>query len=157
MDLRRGTERVLRNWILPVLRETYEDTLAAAEGADLLVAHPITFATRLVAENTATPWASTMVSPLGFFSAFAPPLLPGYPELSRVLRAFGPGFWGPTGRLLKRATRHWARPWYRLRHELGLPPTSELNPLVDGQARGSTWPCSPASSPASKRTGRAKP
>ena len=26
MDLRRGTERVLRNWILPVLRESYEDT-----------------------------------------------------------------------------------------------------------------------------------
>ena len=55
MELRRGTERVLRNWILPVLRESYEDTLAAAEGADLLVAHPITFATRLVAEKTGHP------------------------------------------------------------------------------------------------------
>ena len=32
MDLRRGTERVLRDWILPVLRESYEDTLAAAQG-----------------------------------------------------------------------------------------------------------------------------
>jgi rhamnosyltransferase subunit B len=51
MDLRRGTERVLRDWILPVLRESYEDTLAAAQGADLLVSHPITFATRLVAEK----------------------------------------------------------------------------------------------------------
>ena len=73
MDLRRGTERVLRNWILPVLRESYEDTLAAAEGADLLVSHPITFATRLVAEKTGMAWASTMVSPVGFFSALAPP------------------------------------------------------------------------------------
>ena len=42
---------MLRDWILPVLRESYEDTLAAAQGADLLVAHPITFATRLVAEK----------------------------------------------------------------------------------------------------------
>ena len=75
-----------------------------------------------------------MVSPVGFFSALAPPLLPGYPGLSRAMRAFGPGFWAPTGRFLKRATRYWARPWYRFRRELGLPPTSELNPLVDGQA-----------------------
>ena len=68
MDLRRGTERVLRDWILPVLRESYEDTLAAARGSDLLVSHPITFATRLVAEKEGIRWASSMVSPVGFFS-----------------------------------------------------------------------------------------
>ena len=33
MDLRRGTERVIREWILPALREAYEDTLVAAQGA----------------------------------------------------------------------------------------------------------------------------
>ncbi len=75
-----------------------------------------------------------MVSPAGFFSSLAPPLLPGYPGLSRVMRTFGPGFWAPMGRLLRRATRFWARPWHRLRREIGLPPTTELNPLVDGQA-----------------------
>ena len=64
MDLRRGTERVLRDWILPVLRESYEDTLAATQGADLLVSHPITFASRLVAEKEGIKWASTMVTPV---------------------------------------------------------------------------------------------
>jgi UDP:flavonoid glycosyltransferase YjiC (YdhE family) len=117
---------------LPVIRDSYEDTLTAAKGADLLVSHPLTFATRLVAEKTGTLWASTMVSPVGFFSAIAPPILPGYPTLFRAMRAFGPGFWGPAGRLMRRATRYWARPWYRLRHELGLPPATDLNPLVDG-------------------------
>jgi rhamnosyltransferase subunit B len=132
MDLRRGTERVLRDWILPVLRESYEDTLAAAWGADLLVSHPITFATRLVAEKEGIRWVSTMVSPVGFFSALSPPLLPGYPGLSKTLRFLGPAFWGPLGHSLKRATRFWASPWYQLRRELGLPITTEPNPLVDG-------------------------
>ena len=131
MNLRFGTERVLREWLLPVLRDSYEDTLAAAEGADLLVAHVTTFATRLVAEKTGIPWVSTMVSPAGFFSVHDLSLLPGYPEITRRLRFLGPAFWGPLGRLLRRATRHWAKNWYVLRKELGLPPTNEANPLVD--------------------------
>jgi UDP:flavonoid glycosyltransferase YjiC (YdhE family) len=108
--------------------------MAAALGADLLVAHATTFATRLVAEKTGIPWVSTMVSPAGFFFAHAPPLLPGFPGLSQRLRFLGPAFWGPLWRSLKWATRHWAKPWYVLRKELGLPPTNDPNPLVDGQS-----------------------
>jgi UDP:flavonoid glycosyltransferase YjiC (YdhE family) len=37
-------------WQLRSLREAYEDTLAAAEGADLLVGNLAAYATRLVAE-----------------------------------------------------------------------------------------------------------
>jgi UDP:flavonoid glycosyltransferase YjiC (YdhE family) len=134
MDLRRGTMRVLRDVILPVLRESYADTLAAAEGADLLAAHPLTYATRLVAEQKRIPWASTMTTPAGLFSAFDPPLLPGYPGISRCLRWLGPAFWDHLARILKRATRSWAEPWYRLRAEIGLPPATEANPLVDGHS-----------------------
>src|ERR1700684_2343369 len=39
MDQRRGSEYVVRELMMPVLRETYEDTLAAAAGADILVSH----------------------------------------------------------------------------------------------------------------------
>src|SRR5215468_10632418 len=39
MDRRTGSEFVIREYMMSVLRETYEDTLAAAEGADILVAH----------------------------------------------------------------------------------------------------------------------
>src|SRR5262249_45344126 len=42
------------------LRDSYEDTRAAAGGADLLVSHPLAYATRLVAEKAGGPWASTM-------------------------------------------------------------------------------------------------
>jgi UDP:flavonoid glycosyltransferase YjiC (YdhE family) len=133
MDLRWGTLRCLRDYILPVLRESYEDTLAASAGADLLLSHPLTYATRLVSERRGIPWVSTIITPTSVFSAFDPPLLPGFPELSKTLRPLGPALWGPVGRFLKWATRSLARPWYRLRRELGLPPASG-NPLVDGHS-----------------------
>src|SRR5262249_16954860 len=64
MDLRRGPETVVRQFVMPVLRDTYQDTVAAAEGADLLVSHLLTFTTRLVAEKQGLPWASSVLSPL---------------------------------------------------------------------------------------------
>jgi rhamnosyltransferase subunit B len=133
MDLRQGTRRVLCDVILPSVRDSYEDTMDAATGADLLVSHPICFATRLVAEKRGIPWVSTMISPVGLFSAYDPPMLPGMPEINRAFGFLGPGFWGPLGRFLKRATRSWARPLIRFRAELGLPP-AEGNPLVDGHS-----------------------
>jgi rhamnosyltransferase subunit B len=133
MNPRTGLEHVLRRVILPAMRDSYEDTLAAAGGADLLVSHPLCFAARLVAETTGTAWASTMVTPLGLASAYDPPSLPGYPGLSMALRPLGPAFWGRLKWLLKRATRPWARPLDRLRAELGLPPAVD-HPLVDGHS-----------------------
>ena len=45
--------RVGREWLLPALRDSYQDTAAAADGADLLVSHPLAaYAARLVAEKT---------------------------------------------------------------------------------------------------------
>lgn len=129
-----GLLRIGREWILPALKETYEDTLAAAADADLLVAHPLAaFSTRLVAEKTGLPWASAMLVPLGFFSAHDLPVLDIVPG-SQWLRLLGPAFWGPFLRCSKRATRFVAEPWYRLRREIGLPPTDELNPLGDSHS-----------------------
>src|SRR5262245_60813705 len=68
MDLRRGPEVVLREFVMPALRLSYEDTLAAADGADLLVSHPLTLTTRLAAEAKGLPWASSVLAPLSFFS-----------------------------------------------------------------------------------------
>jgi UDP:flavonoid glycosyltransferase YjiC (YdhE family) len=133
MDFRLGSIHVLRETILPALRQTYEDTLAAADGADLLVSHPLTFATRLVSEARGIPWASTTITPLVFGSAYDPPALPGIPDLSPHLRFLGPWFWVPLRRILTRATRVWARPLDRLRAEIGLPPAAD-NPLVDGHS-----------------------
>jgi UDP:flavonoid glycosyltransferase YjiC (YdhE family) len=131
MDRRKGSQCVIREMMMPVLRESYEDTLAAAEGADLLVSQMITFTTCLVAEKKGIPWASTFLQPFGFFSAYDPPVLPPAPFLSK-LRFLGPAFHGPLFWCARRFVRSWSEPWHRLRADVGLPPTSR-DPLFDGQ------------------------
>jgi UDP:flavonoid glycosyltransferase YjiC (YdhE family) len=116
---------------LASLRESYEDTLAAAEGTDLLVGNMVAYATGIVAEKKGMPWASAMHIPTLFFSAHDPPLIPGFPELSRRLRGLGPYFWGPFGRSVNRLTSGLARPWHRLRKEVGLAPARGFNPLTE--------------------------
>jgi UDP:flavonoid glycosyltransferase YjiC (YdhE family) len=132
MDGRVGTIRILHDAILPALRDSYDDTRAAADGADLLVCHPLAYAVRLVAETTGLPWVSSTPTPTGLYSAYDPPLIPGFADISQRFRFLGPAFWGPTGLLLKWASRPLARPWYRLRAELGLSPAREATPLTDG-------------------------
>ena len=135
MHPRWGTVRVVRDLLFPVLRQSYEDTLDAANGADLLASHPATgWATRLVAEKTGLRWASTMITPLGFFSAYDLPVMPAPAAVLNRLHFLGPRFLGPLLRLGQRATRFLARPWYRLRAEIGLPPTDEANPLADSHS-----------------------
>lgn len=129
-----GLLRIGREWLMPALRESYEDTLAAAEGADLLVTMLASYATRLVAEKTGIPWVSAVHVPMGFFSTYDPSLLDLSPALSRTFRCLGRTFWGPLFWLSKRATRFLAQPWYRLRAEIGLPPTTEGNPLADSHS-----------------------
>jgi rhamnosyltransferase subunit B len=130
MDSRKGTEYLIREVLMPVLHESYEDILAAAEGADLLVSHVLTYATRLVAEKKGIPWAGCFLQPLGFFSAFDPPVLPQIPFLSKI-RFLGPTFHRPLFNLAKWSCRSWDEPWHRLRAQIGLPHTSE-NPLFEG-------------------------
>jgi UDP:flavonoid glycosyltransferase YjiC (YdhE family) len=133
MHLRLGLVRLARELALPALRDSYADTLAAVEGADLLVSQ-YSLAARLVAEKTGIAWASTIHMPLFFFSAHDLPVIPALPVATQKLRGLGPLFWGPVLQLAKRATRFVARPWYDLRSELGLPPTTEANPLGDSHS-----------------------
>lgn len=125
---RKGIEFIVRELILPALRTAYDDTAAAAEGADLLIAHPLTFATRLVAETRDLPWISTQLAPCGVLSASDPPLFPGLGWLHRLHppAAVWRGLWT----LADRATRPWLAPYHALRVQLGLPDFG--NPLFAG-------------------------
>lgn len=130
-----GLIRVAREWVLPALRETYEDVRSATTGADLLLSHPLAaYAVRLVAEKHRIDWISTMLVPLGFFSAYDRVQLPLPFMLTAPLRCLG-----PRGRKLvlgfgKRVTRFLAEPWYRLREELNLPSATDLNPLGESHS-----------------------
>lgn len=130
-----GLIRVAREWLLPALPETYEDTAAAGDGADLLVSHPLAaYAVRLVAEKKRIPWVSTMLVPVGFFSAYDGTVLPLPAALSAPLSWLGPQGRSSMLGFGKRATRFLAKPWYRLRVELNLPPATDANPLGDSHS-----------------------
>ena len=116
---------------LVCLRESYEATLAAAQGTDLLVSNMAAYATGMVAEKTGIPWVSAMHIPTGFFSAFDPPLIPGFAGFSLGLRGLGPRFWGLFGRSVNRLMSGLAQPWHRVRKEVGLPPARGFNPLTE--------------------------
>lgn len=132
-DVKKGTERGLRDFLFPVLRQTYDDLLEAAtkpERADLLVLGELNYAGPLVAEVTGIPWASYVLAPLSFFSAFDPPVLPPYPRLARADKAV-PGFGRVIRRVARFVTRKWPEPIYELRRELGLSPGE--NPIFDAK------------------------
>ncbi|CAA9563365.1 probable glucosyltransferase [uncultured Synechococcales cyanobacterium] len=130
MDARKGTERIIRQIMMPHLRDSYDDLMTAVQGADLLVTHEVIYAGPLVAQKTGIRWVSCVLSPIAFFSAYDPPVLPPYPALSK-LRALGPVINGAILRLGKLTTRNWLKPVRQLRLELGLPLAE--NPLFEGK------------------------
>ena len=132
-DVKKGTERGLRDFLFPALRETYADLLDAAtkpERADLLLLGELNYAGPLVAEMTGIPWASYVLAPLSFFSAFDPPVLPMYPRLARADKTV-PGMGRAIRRLARFVSRKWPQPIYDLRAELGL--AKGANPLFDAK------------------------
>ncbi|MCY2968345.1 MAG: glycosyltransferase [Planctomycetota bacterium] len=130
MDERNGPETIVKELMMPTLRQTYEDLFRVTQGADLLVSHVIPYAAQLVADKTGIPWASINPAPLCFFSSHDPSVLPLVPGLDR-LRFLGRGFFGPFLWLAKRTTKSWSHDWRTLRAELGLPAYNG-NPITDG-------------------------
>lgn len=132
-DIKKGTERGLREFLFPAIRDSYHDLLEAVSakgGADLLVTGELAYAGPIVAEKTGIPWASYVLAPLSFFSGYDPPVLPPYPTLSKV-----PSIVPRVGRLVPRfarvVTRNWSEPLYALRRELGL--DEGTNPIFDAK------------------------
>ncbi|MGA7415843.1 MAG: glycosyltransferase [Bryobacteraceae bacterium] len=124
----RGSEYIIRELLMPVLGESVEDVNAAAEGADLLISHSVTFATPLVAETRRLPWLSVVLQPSVMFSELDPPRMPQL----RILKGRGPVFKKLFFSVMRCWTRRWFKPYDRLRHRLGLPP-AQTHPLFKGQ------------------------
>lgn len=132
-DVRKGTERGLRDFLFPVLRDTYADLLDAATKparADLMLLGELNYAGPIVAEVTGIPWASYVLAPFSFFSAFDPPVLPMYPRLARADKKV-PGMGRVMKRLARFVSRKWPQPIFDLRRELGL--ERGANPLFDAK------------------------
>jgi UDP:flavonoid glycosyltransferase YjiC (YdhE family) len=130
---KRGLERVIREFMLPVLRATYDDLLAVVQkdgGADLLISQLLIFAAPLVAEKAGVRWVSTELQPGAFMSVYDPPVLAPFPALAK-LRGLGSTFHRALFRCAKLTAHSWSEPVRQLRRELGLPPGKD--PLFEGR------------------------
>jgi UDP:flavonoid glycosyltransferase YjiC (YdhE family) len=130
-DRRRGAEYLTRELIMPYLPQTFDDLLAAARHADVLVSHPITYAAPLVARKLELPWLSTVLQPMVFMSAYDPPILPPAPWL-KGLHSVSPALYRLAFGVLKRTVRSWSGPVRQLARAQGLPET-DGDPLFEGQ------------------------
>ncbi len=120
-DLKKGLEVLYRKMLLPELRGTYEDLLAAAADADLMIAGELVYAAPLVAEKLALRWVSAILSPFSFFSSYDPSVMVNVPALIHLRKA-GPSIYRAGLNIGWLATRHWSDPVRHLRREEGLRP-----------------------------------
>ena len=133
LDAKRGPEYLIEHVLSPVLRETYEDCLAAVRadgGADLLITHQIPITGPLVAEVTGVSWVSGVLLPMAFLSDYDPATSPQAPWIQNIA-ALHPAIAGVFHRVARRVTRKWAAPTDRLREGLGLGPGG--HPFFEGQ------------------------
>jgi len=130
---KRGMERVIREFMLPVLREMYDDLMVVVQkdgGADLLISQILIFAAPIIAEKTCIRWVSTELQPGVFMSAYDPPVLAPFPALAK-LRGLGSTFHGALFRFAKLTARSWGEPVRQFRRELGL--SLGKDPLFEGR------------------------
>ena len=130
LDPVRGADALIKELLLPSLDADYAALDRAAQSADVIVTHPITFAGPIVAQARRLPWVSTVLAPMSFFSVTDPPVLAPAPYLARLDRL---GSW--YGRVIRRfagaTTVRWMKPVFDLRRQLGLPGGG--HPLFEGQ------------------------
>ena len=129
MDLKTGTEYVIKHWVCANLRETYADLTACAKGADLIIAGEGVLAARLVAEKLGILWAFAVLQPASFLSIYDPSVLPVLPFLAK-LRGLGTIANRGVIQLSKIMSKSWAEPIHQLRREIGLSPLTG-SPFID--------------------------
>jgi UDP:flavonoid glycosyltransferase YjiC (YdhE family) len=127
---RRGSEYLLRDYLLPEVENAYDDLNAACPGADLLVTHVAGYAGPIVAEKRKLPWISIALQPAIFFSTYDPSVLAPAPWL-RHLYGLGHRPFVALRALAKRRVESWTGPVARLRKKLDLP-ISTTNAVLEG-------------------------
>ncbi|HEX8368975.1 MAG TPA: glycosyltransferase [Pyrinomonadaceae bacterium] len=130
MDAKKGSEKLLREILLPSVRAMYEDLTGAVKNADLLVSGEVVFAAKSVAEMTGIKWVSTSLAPASFLSAHDPFLPPTAPWLKHF-RFLPVGFHRIIFGMARHLVHKWSGDFRAFRRELGLEENS--NPLFDGK------------------------
>ncbi|MEZ0223109.1 MAG: glycosyltransferase [Alphaproteobacteria bacterium] len=131
MNPKTGQDYMFRHLLSPAVKDSYADLREAAKDTDFLISTPISYAAPMLAEKKGIPWASALLQPMIFVSAYDPPVLPQAQKVTGFLRRFGRLYGVPLRALGPLITRDWSAPMRELRRELGLP--EGLDPLLEGQ------------------------
>jgi rhamnosyltransferase subunit B len=127
-----GTGFLFQKMILPYLEGMYEDTLAASEDVDVIIAHSILFGVGYAAEKRRIPNITIALQPFLFASAYEPFVPPDLPYNSRkIFSAFGPAVARVLIDAFYSVANHWGKPAIEFRHKIGLAPI-DGNPIFRG-------------------------
>lgn len=130
MDAKSGTEKLLREILIPNVRPMYEDLTEVVKGADLLISGEVVFAAASVVEKTGIKWITTSLAPGSFMSPHDP-IVPPTAQWLRHFRFLGATFHRGIFALVRRMVESWFAPYREFRRELGL--SEDHNPLFDGK------------------------
>ena len=130
-DNRRGTEYLLRDYLIPRVEDSFADLRPICEPADLLLTHAAGYAGPIAGELLGIPWLSVALQPAVFFSALDPSVVAPAPW-TRHLYRFGPGVYRVLLSIAERVLGGWIGPILSLRRNLGLP-QPHANPVTFGQ------------------------
>lgn len=129
---------LFRELVFPYLRRSYDDVVAASEGAAAVVAHSLAFAAQIAAERQRIPLVNIVLSPLFLASAGDPPqsersLFVRAPRSAVALRYNNALLWSLTQIMAMRSG-----PVAALRRDLGLPRRRGRALLTGGPAAAAT-------------------
>ena len=119
MDLKSGTEKLLREILLPNVRPMYEDLMKAAENADVLISGEVVFPASSIVEKTNIKWITTSLAPASFLSPHDP-FVPPTAQWLKHFRFLGAAFHSGIYSLVHRMVEKWLEPYREFRREIGL-------------------------------------
>lgn len=119
MDAKTGTEKLLKEVLLPNVRPMYEDLTEAVKGADLFITGEVVFAAASVAEKTGIKWITTSLAPASFLSAHDP-FVPPTAQWLQHFRFLGATFHSAIYSMIRRLVKSWLGSYREFRREIGL-------------------------------------
>ncbi|HTY50364.1 MAG TPA: glycosyltransferase [Steroidobacteraceae bacterium] len=126
---RQGTRRMLDEVVFPHLDAAHAAIDRAADGAQLLVGHPLTFGVPVVAQRRGLPWLSTVLAPSSFLSRHDPPRLSV--DVLRRAHRLGPWAYDFMLGMVRHEVWRWEAPLRAFRARQGLP-TPQIQ-IFEGQ------------------------
>ena len=119
MDAKSGTEKLLREILLPNVRPMYDDLMRAVAGANAFITGEVVYPAASVAEKTGIKWITTSLAPASFLSAYDP-FVPPTAEWLKHFRFLGAGFHAGIYSLIHRLVASWLGPYREFRRDIGL-------------------------------------